>query len=59
MSLAIWPHIYVYRTLFQAQMNVGYEPRNLIFVETNYSFFSERSVPACFLKNIFEEIAYA
>jgi hypothetical protein len=48
------PHVYVYRTLFQAQMNVGLEPRNLIFGETDYSFFSERPVPACFLKSVFE-----
>ena len=46
------PHAYVYRTFFQAQMNVGCEPRKLIFGETNYSFFSERPVPACSLKSI-------
>ena len=28
------PHNYVYRMLFQAQINVGIEPRNLIFVKT-------------------------
>jgi hypothetical protein len=33
-------------------MNVGVEPRKLIFGETDYSFFSERPVPACSLENI-------
>ena len=47
------PHRYVCRTFFQAQMNVGFEPRKLIFGETDYSFFSERPVPACSLKSIF------
>jgi len=43
------PNIYVRRMFFQAQMNEGYEPRKLIFGETDYSFFSERPVPACSL----------
>ena len=44
------PHSYVRRTFFQAQMNVGFEPRKLIFGETDYPFFAECPVPACFLK---------
>jgi len=44
------PNYYVCRTFFQAQMNEGYEPRKLIFGETDYSFFNGRLVPACFLK---------
>ena len=51
----IEPNSYVYSPLFQAQMNVGFEPRKLIFGETNYSFFSERSVPACYPQIFFEE----
>jgi hypothetical protein len=31
---------------FQAQMNVGFEPRKLIFGEADYSFSLEHSVPA-------------
>ena len=58
-SGAAVPHKYVCRTFFQAQMNVGLEPRKLIFGETDYSFFNERPVPACFLKYFIEETAYA
>jgi len=34
------PNLYVYRKLFQAQINVGVVPRKLIFVKTDYSFLS-------------------
>ena len=34
-------------------------PRRLIFGETNYSFFSEQSVNACFLKYILRGLYYA
>ena len=43
------PKGYVCRTFFQAQINVGIEPRKLIFGETDYSFFgvSVQSLPVC------------
>ena len=48
----ICPYGYVYRMFFQAQMNVGVEPRKLIFGETDYSFSLEHSVPALFPSNL-------
>ena len=54
-SVITVPHIYVRRTFFQAQMNVGLEPRKLIFGETDYSFFVGRPVPARSLEYFLRE----
>jgi len=53
---AVEPNKYVYRMLFQAQINAGSEPRKLIFGETITRFSCEHPVPACKLKSIQKEV---